>query len=491
MNLYNGKKLRNAGRKVNLPFCLSLDGIDDLLTCERMLNIISGKRAVCLGTWGSHKVVAKLFYQPLQINRHIRREVSGIQALSRADVSTPALLFTGKTKDKRVSVLIFEYIYPSIELGEVWNATERIEEKRNLIRKLMVILAKMHKAGIKHLDLHLNNFLIKNDEIYTIDGASIKWDKKGLALKLQDRIKNLALLFAQFTLPDYFLVCDLYAEYVKASGLKDTKDIFNKLQLRIERWRRWRIRNYIKLNSREYSELVCHKSFTHLMLCKKAYYTPAMAAFLDNPDRIINDSKCLFLKKGNSSTVIRIKIDNYDLVVKRYNIKNFSHRLRRFLRPSRATHSWQSSHQLQKLGIATPMPVAMLERRFGYFRGRAYFVNEYVDGPNSIDYFKNGDLNQQLDIARRIVDIFKNLKIARISHHDMKGTNIIINQQYPVLVDLDAMCMHINRRRFEHFHHKDKKIFFENWKAVPEIYEMFKDLMDTHENAKKLIEYKY
>jgi tRNA A-37 threonylcarbamoyl transferase component Bud32 len=478
MNLYNGIKLRNSGRKVNLPFCLSVDGTDELLTCEKLLNIISGKRAVFLGRWNNQKVVAKLFYQPILINRHVKREASGIQALLKAGIHAPDLLFVGKTKDQGIGVLLFNYICPSTELGEVWNTIETVKEKRKLIRKLMVILAKMHQAGIKHLDLHLNNFLVKHNTIYTIDGTPIKQDKKGRPLKLKDRLKNLALLFAQFTLPDYSLVCDLHTEYTEASGLKETECIFEELQLRIERWRRWRIKNYIKLNFKEYSELVCRKSFVRFMLCKKAYYTPAMTAFLDNPDKIINDPKNIFLKRGNSSTVIRIKIDDHDLVVKRYNIKNFRHRLRRFLRPSRAAHSWQSAHQLLILGFATPMPVAMLERRFGCFRGRAYFAYEYIDGPNSIDFFNDSDQPQKLDVAKRICDIFKNLAIAKISHHDMKGTNIIINQGYPVLVDLDAMCMHISRRRFNYAHKRDVNIFLRNWLDTSDVSTLFKSLLN-------------
>jgi len=490
MNLYNGIRLRNSGQNVNLPFCLSIGGTDELITCERLLNIIPGKRAVFISRWRNQEVVAKLFFQPLQINRHIRREASGIKALLKAGILTPDLLFAGKTKDKTVGVLLFKYIHPSSQLGELWDTTKNVKQKRKLICKLMVILANMHQGGIKHLDLHLNNFLIKNDDIYTIDGTPIKWNKKCRSLKLGDRINNLALLFAQFTLPDYFLVYDLYTEYVNASGLKGTKDFFDKLQLRIKHWRRWRIKNYIKLNSREYSELVCRKSFTRFILCKKAFYTPAMTAFLDNPDNIINDPKSIYLKRGNSSTVIRIKIDNHDLVVKRYNIKNFRHRLRRFFRATRATHSWQSAHLLLMLGIATPMPVAMMERRFGYFRGRAYFIYKYIDGPDMIDFFTDDDMHKKSDIPKRIAAIFKNLAIAQISHQDMKGTNIIINQGQPVLVDLDAMCMHISRSRFEQAHRRDKNIFFENWKMFPEIYEMFKNLLDTRENARELIECK-
>ena len=479
MNLYNGIKLRNSDRKIHLPLSLSIDGTQKLLTCEKLLNIISGKRAVFLGSWNNQKVVAKLFFQPLKMNRHIRRETSGIQALLKAGILTPDLLFTGKTTDKKVAVLIFKYIYPSKEVGELWNITEDIKVKRNLICKLMGILAKMHQAGIKHLDLHLNNFLIKNDEIYTIDGTSVRWNKYSLPLKMRQRINNLALLFAQFTLPDYFIVNDLYSEYVKASGVKDTSNFYDKLQMKIKRWRRWRIKNYLRLNLKEYSELICRKSFTRFILCKRAYDTQAMTAFLDDPDKIINDPKSLFLKKGNSSTVIRIKIDQHDLVVKRYNIKNIRHRLRRFLRPSRATHSWQSAHLLLMLGIATPTPVAMLERRFGYFRSEAYFVYQHIDGPNAIDFFNDGNLQEKIDVAKRILNIFKNLAIVKISHQDMKGTNIIIHQKLPVLLDLDAMCMHISRRRFEYANRRDISIFFENWKTFSEVDAMFKDLMGT------------
>jgi tRNA A-37 threonylcarbamoyl transferase component Bud32 len=479
MNLYNGKKLRNSTRKVILPFSLSIDGTQELLTCEKLLNIISGKRAVFLGSWKNQDVVAKLFFQTLKMSRHIRLEATGIQALLKAGILTPDLLFTGKTADKKASVLIFKYIYPSKEVGELWNITQDLKVKRNLIGKLMVILAKMHQAGIKHLDLHLNNFLIKKDEIYTIDGTSIRRNKNSLPLKMEDRIDNLALLFAQFTLPDYFIVNDLYAEYVKISGFKDTSNFYEKLQRKIKRWRRWRIKNYLKLNLKEYSELICRKSFTRFMLCMRAYDTPAMTAFLGNPDKRFNDPKSVFLKKGNSSTVIRIKIGNHDLVVKRYNIKNIRHRLRRFLRHSRATHSWKSAHLLLLLGIATPAPVAMLENRFGYFRGKAYFVYEHVEGPNAIDFFSNGGLQQKRDVAKHILDIFKILAIAKISHQDTKGTNIIIHQNHPVLLDLDAMCMHISHRSFERAHRRDISIFLENWKTFPQVDAMFKDLLDT------------
>jgi hypothetical protein len=52
------------------------------------------------------------------------------------------------------------------------------------------------------------------------------------------------------------------------------------------------------------------------------------------------------------------------LVIKRYNIKGFAHWLKRFWRPSRAWHSWREGNRLAFLGIATPKPLAVLEKRF-------------------------------------------------------------------------------------------------------------------------------
>jgi hypothetical protein len=59
----------------------------------------------------------------------------------------------------------------------------------------------------------------------------------------------------------------------------------------------------------------------------------------------------------------------------------------------------------------------------------------------------------------------------------MKGTNIIIRQQEPILLDLDAMRAHISRMRFTFIHHRDVKRFAKNWADTPEVGRLFIDLI--------------
>ena len=463
---------------MQLPFSLSLKGSDDVLHCERLLRIVPGRRATFLGKWDKKQVVAKLFYRPLQIHRHLQREAKGIQALLKAGINTANLLYMGKARNTAAGVLLFEYIHPASLLEEVWNATDNIEEKRSLFRKVVLILAKMHEAGIKQQDLHLNNFLIKTHAIYCIDGASIKRNMPGCPLTLPEGLNNLSLFFAQLTLQDCCLVIDIYTDYAKSRGWGNTSDIFVKLQSQIESMRRQRIKKYVKKLFRESTEIVCRRSFTRFMLCKRAYYTQTMEDFLKNPDRLLDKQNNLLLKRGNTCTVGRIKLQNHDLVVKRYNIKNFGHGLRRSFMATRAAHSWRNAHLLLLLGITTTRPVAMVEKRCGPFRRKAYFISEYLSGPHAFDFFKEGDLHEKSIVARRIADIFKNLALAKISHGDMKATNIIINEEGPALIDLEGMCAHHSRRRFFSAHHKDIKRFFQNWKDIPEVSAMFEKLMD-------------
>jgi len=478
MNSYDEKQLRKAGRGIELPFSLSLEGSDGVLHCERLLRIIPGRRAVLLGKWGKKQVVAKLFYRPLHIDRHLRREVEGTRALLRAGIMTPDLLYVGNAKSATLGVLLFEYIHPASPLEEVWNAIDNTEEKRDLFRQLVLILAKMHQAGLKQQDLHLNNFVMESHAIYSMDGASIKRNKRCHPLKLPESLNNLALLFAQLTLQDSSLVHDLCTDYSESRGWKITDDILVKLQSEIERSRRGRIRRYVRKLFRESTEIVCRKSFTRFMLCKRINYTQEMKAFLENPDRLLDNQNDLLLKKGNTCTVGRIELDDHDLVVKRYNIKNFGHGLRRSVMATRAAHSWRNAHLLLLLGIATPRPVAMLEKRCGPFRRKAYFISEYLDGPHALDFFREGDLHEKSAVARRIADIFKSLKSARISHGDMKATNILIHEQEPVLIDVEGICAHHSRRRFLSAHRKDIKRFFQNWKDLPKIGRMFKEIMN-------------
>ena len=163
-------------------------------------------------------------------------------------------------------------------------------------------------------------------------------------------------------------------------------------------------------------------------------------------------------------------------MVKRYNIKNLRHRLRRCIRPSRAWTSWQNAHRLSFiLGIPTPKPIMLIENRWGPFRSTAYFISEYIEGSDIYNLFhSNGtrDIRQE-GIIELTGTLLQMLADASISHGDFKATNFIVSNRKLFVIDLDAMREHQFRWRFRRAFRRDLKRFRQNWTDSPIIDKLF------------------
>ncbi len=75
---------------------------------------------------------------------------------------------------------------------------------------------------------------------------------------------------------------------------------------------------------------------------------------------------------------------------------------------------------------------------------KSYLVTEYVDGQKLYHFLRNGSVTQQQRSAatRQIMDLLNNLGQYRITHGDLKHSNILITNNGPVLTDLDSMKVH-------------------------------------------------
>jgi hypothetical protein len=174
-----------------------------------------------------------------------------------------------------------------------------------------------------------------------------------------------------------------------------------------------------------------------------------------------------------------VQLQGRPLVVKRYNIKSVAHWLKRFWRPSRAWHSWVEGNRLQMLGIATPQPLAVLERRWCWLRGRAYLITEYCGGQDIIARFepyldKDGDGTPPETELLALDRLFAALLRERISHGDFKGHNLFWDEGLACwsLIDLDAMQQHRNMRRFAKAYARDRARFLRNWPAESALYQL-------------------
>jgi len=369
-----------SGRNLEVPFrvMIKADSSSSELICNKIIRILVGKRIVCDSEWHQKPVVAKIFLNSIKAERHFKREIKGINALKNGGIKTPVILFQGNIQQNATPVLLFQKVTPSLNLQEVFETTKTDEKRIALLKQLAALIAEHHEAGLKQTDLHLGNFLLSENDIYTIDGATIDTSQKGKSLSEAISIKNLGLFLAQLNSSFEHLFYVTFQAYKAKRSWHVEKNLFDHLLKEVKSQRKKRHKKYLHKIFRESTSFIYHKSWNSYMVCKRNFYYGKMKQLIADPDSVIVSSR--LLKDGNSSTVALTLVNNKLIVVKRYNIKNFIHGLKRCPRKTRAWASWLNAHKLKLLNIPTPKPIAFFEKRWGPFRSTSYYISEYIDG---------------------------------------------------------------------------------------------------------------
>lgn len=446
--------------------------------CFEVIRCLPGKRLACLAEWQGRTVFAKLFIDRRRAKVHWQRETEGCRALFDRGIAAPLLVHSGQLDNEEGYVLLLEYIPDGRSVLECWQ-TESDVERLDLLFKLTDVLTGHHSQGIVQNDLHLDNFLWARGRIYTLDGADIGCVKKPLPKKTA--LKNLALFLAQLPTADEQSIDAIYRHYTAARGWGDNAPGDRKrLHAYVVHKRKLRQRHLFKRIFRECRDFGCSSSWRNFTVSDKAYDSPALKSLLEDPDRTMASGEPL--KLGNTATVVRVAIDGRTFVIKRYNIKNRRHAIKRAFRPTRAAVSWRNAHRLLFYGIASPRPIALIERRFGPIRRTAYFITEHIGGSDCRAFFNDSaaDHRRREVIADQVAALLQQLYLHRISHGDLKASNFLIGEDAVFLIDLDAMKEHSLHFRFRRRRQRDIKRFFKNWKASPAVAAMFRCLLSVY-----------
>lgn len=441
-------------------FQLTLDGAPELL-CEQVVRRIPGRRLVCRGRWDGRAVYAKLFIGA-DAQRYAVRDARGALALLAAGIATPELLHEGAIADLDGRVLIYAAVEPAQDAEQAWQQADGAG-RAALAAALVATVARQHAAGLLQTDLYLRNFLCAQDGIHTLDGDGIRQPR---VLRRGAALDNLALLLSKFDVLDDARLPELLQIYTGLRGWHATGRLLPELQLRVRAARQRAARQYACAKVlRECSDVHVRRQFSRFAAFERAQLTPELEQLAADPDRALADPDSLRLKSGNTCTVGLVTAGARKVVVKRYNVKNFWHGLSRALRRTRASVSWSNAHLLQLLDIRTPAPLALIERRWGRLRRQSYFLAEYVAGPDIAaalaDTACTDDCRRAL--AGRMATLLRRLYLLGIEHGDMKASNFLLVDGEPVVIDLDAMCLHrdagVARRR----HARDLRRFLKNW----------------------------
>ncbi|MBW2181091.1 MAG: hypothetical protein JRG81_12095 [Deltaproteobacteria bacterium] len=475
----DSKYLRSSDYDIKVPFRSILEsGAESVeLVCTHIARILPGKRLVCFGDLDGQQVVAKFFLDSGGAKRHSARELRGVKAFKTAKIKTPELLFKGRQGPENLPVLCFRRIVPSEDLFEAWERQTEDEQRIRLLSRAVAVVADQHKAGLKQNDLHRENFLLSGEDIYSIDGDAVDVRKMGKPLLKKGSLKNLALFFTHLYPHREQLIKDIFKVYAEKRGWELTDRLYNQLIEEIRRKKNQRKNEYLKKTYRECTEFVCHKKWSRFMVCSRDNYSQNMSKLLNDPDPYMGSGE--LLKAGNTATLALVTVDGRDVVIKRYNIKNFLHGFRRFFRPSRAWVSWRNAHLLTYMNIPTPKPIAFMERRWGPFRKSAYFITEYAQGlPLNHVFGRQSTHTLDIDaIVEKVGVIIQSLVDQMIGHGDTKASNFIVSEDDIKIVDLDVMKEYTCKWKFRRSFKRDSERFLKNWAGVSEIEQKFRQLL--------------
>lgn len=455
-------------KKIDLPLSIWLTGSTEVLVRKDTLRVLPGKRWVVNAAWGEHEVVAKIFTNI----KHAQRELRGLKVLATTPVNMPKLLHHGWAAQQGFYVLIFEKIIETQDVNQLWWNGNK-SQRDNILHRLILLLAQMHQCGIKQNDLHLKNFVLSQDKLYVLDAADITKTYHDRPLNISDSLKNMALLLAQVA-PAYDQECERwYLDYVKQRHIIFTIRDVGRLQKWVKFWRAKHFKFYAKKVFRTTSQLASHSTWRKFSVYDRHYDSLELQDLLQDPEKYLQAGEVL--KDGNTCTVVRVKTGEHDWVVKRYNIKGFWHGVKRALQTSRAAICWRSVMLLKSLRLSVVTPVAMLEKRIGPLRSTAYFIMQYEEGISLQDFAATVELTApQLPIvAHRVACLFDDLQALKISHGDLKASNILLTEDGPKLLDLDAMRFHHCNFSWKKAKLKDEKRFAKNWYDRPELQKVF------------------
>ena len=428
-----------------LPFQLSIkhaypEKRTEGLLCTALLRVIPGRRKVYEAMWNDKSVIAKVFSHKFSARRHLKREWRGLSFLASRGLSAPKPLFYGQTENKRWAVVV-EKIADSSTVLDVFQETQDPAKELDLLVSVCKELAKQNSKGVLQKDLHLGNFLLGGDNVFTLDAGQMRFLRCEAGRK--SSISQLAMLASCLPDTNTESIPTLCKEYFNARGWRLGKSDQISFQKQLAVHRKKTLNKGLKKCLRTNKRHLRIKTDRYIAVFDRDFSQETKPPdFIEQIDALMDEGQ--ILKNGNTCYVSRFMWNGKDVVVKRYNHKDFIHSLRHTIKRSRARRGWLHGHRLRILDIATPKPLAYIEQLKKKLVWESYLVTEYVEGQKFYDFLRNSNITEeQRSIAmRQVKNLLDKIGKYRITHGDLKHTNILITDSGPTITDLDGMKVH-------------------------------------------------
>lgn len=326
--------------------------------------------------------------------------------------------------------------------------------RQRLAEALGVLTAKLHNAGLVHIDFHPGNVLVRIDSndvpvLMMIDLDALRTVKK---LNWTAAERNVALLDHYFWtragrtdrrrfLKSYLEFRDeappsprAFAEGVEASTRRWAERL----------WRRWGKRCR---KTNKYFQV--HKSPRAWCVASRDLDPSEIAPLLDDPDAPLSRPDARVIKDSRTTLLIETKMivggEPIPVIFKRFNRRKWIDPILSMFRPSSAWRSWQAGQHLACRGVPTPKNLAYVARRrrpqFSPFPGmlahETYLITVKQENAATLaEHIR--DVLPQLNPEERRTEIRRlNLALAALirllhdrslSQRDLKASNILVDR---------------------------------------------------------------
>lgn len=347
-----------------------------------------------------------------------------------------------------------------------WPGLGRAAQKRRLIRDVAALAHRLHAHGINHRDFYLCHLRVDRDGPTPLDGpiklyvmdlhraqlrrhTPRRWIAKDLSALLYSLLSNPSAV--AFTRRDGLRFIQAYTGMPWSRAVVEDAALWRKVVGRTSRMLRRHSLGELDtgrhalqwLNSLPSAKPACCPSRQGGVCIDSSFrQSLGLRNLLRSPDAAMAAGEVL--KAGSTTTVVRVEADKQLWVIKRYTRYGVWPTFKALFRSSRSQRAWCNAHRLLRSGVETPRPIAAMDRKISWCHGTSYFVSEYVDGERCREYFEQPvhRMTSRAAVVENIIQLFRRLGMARLSHGDMKDTNIILRNNRPVLLDIEAVRQH-------------------------------------------------
>lgn len=311
-----------------------------------------------------------------------------------------------------------------------------VSGRRHLLRQLAALIRDLHHQRVFYRDLHAGNLLVRpsdgSSELFLID---LHKAKVLPFLPRWMRVRDLAQLCNSLpsTQTERLVFLRQYC-----SREPDPEASLRSLRPRIaskaEQLERRRVRSRSKRCLINSSVFEASWSWRARYCGRKNFGKAAAAEALQLHAAARRTEKAAVKASSKSVLTVHTLTENVQVCVKGYRFLGIPYALKNLLRRTRALKSWAAANGLMVRGVDTPLPLAMLERRWGPFIRESFYITSWLDTARPLNTYIQtaGGLSARQTRAAFITACalaIRKLHASGIYHADLKSNNILVTER--------------------------------------------------------------